>query len=327
MSDKIGKAQCAALAFHKALIGLSQLDALERASGTSSSFYGARGIYTYYSVYHLFCACMLIVPEQYSTVVLKRPKDYGCIKDADLNNPSESPEQWEKGREYEADWATSITHGQIKKFCKGIRQMSQAQWEQDVPYLIPLYNSFIDDTDAEQQCIPGMYEKLCYVRDRVIYRPSFVLMDTGGVAQTSAQMGEELRSLPQAKTLYQAISDVYHGLIIGMERERDHDEYGVLTSMFFELWTGRVKEDVNDLCALGHKRRRLQRLGEKEGANEYSFPTYVSHLLELEDIDFIRRYRKKYWSPLERMYMDSRFAWRNHNKAKAGSTDHVLTTV
>lgn len=41
-------------------------------------------------------------------------------------------------------------------------------------------------------------------------------------------------------------------------------------------------------------------LGQKgEEKDKYSYPAYVSHLLESESIDFVRMYRKKYWGPFE----------------------------
>lgn len=48
------KSECAALAFHKSLICLSQLDALENVAGSVATFYGARGLFVYETVYHLF---------------------------------------------------------------------------------------------------------------------------------------------------------------------------------------------------------------------------------------------------------------------------------
>ncbi len=49
------RAGCAALAFHKAIIGLTQLDALEVISGQLSNLYSPRSIYTYYSLLSFLC--------------------------------------------------------------------------------------------------------------------------------------------------------------------------------------------------------------------------------------------------------------------------------
>jgi len=314
-SYKYMKTGCAALAFHKSLIGLSQLDALEKVSGQSSDFYGARGIFVYYIVYHLFCACMLITPSEY-VGKLDPPRKYGEVSDKELNSPSETPAQWENGKIYESDFATIIKHVQVKDFCARLRICEKEYWSKDAPYLVPLYRHFVDDTNSEERCIPGLYEKLCYVRDRVIYRPSYVQTASGQIVQTSAQLGYELRSLPNVKYLYHAITEIYDAIMQHMDKERQMGEYGSCVAMLTEMWAGRVnEEDLAGLCALGHSRRRLQRLGQREEDGQYSFPTYISHLLEIESIDFVRAYRKKYWVPLEKAYQDNWDQWRSTSKA------------
>lgn len=306
-NNGLAKETCAALAFHKSLIGLSQLNALERVSGQSSSMHGVRGIYTYYVAYHLFCACMLITPPEFVGAKFKEPAE---VTDEQIDNPSECPEQWDRGKEYEADWATKITHGQIKDFCKKLREGGRQNWEVSIPYLIPLYDYFVDDTGADKSCIPAMYEKLCYIRDRVLYRPSNVITTSGRIVQTSAQMGKELRSLPDSEQLYQIIKRIYLGIVSCAEQEYKAEEFGPYRQMLWEMWDGGVEEDINDLCRLGHKKRRLQMLGQKgEEKDKYSYPAYVSHLLEIESIDFVRMYRKKYWVALEQQYLESRKLW------------------
>ncbi|HAY73727.1 MAG TPA: hypothetical protein DCY31_07825 [Ruminococcaceae bacterium] len=306
-SSKAAKENCAALAFHKSLIGLSQLNALERVAGQGGFMYGARGIYTYYVVYHLFCSCMLITPPEIVNIKFEEPEE---VTDEQIDSPSEAPAQWDKGRDYEADWATKILHKQIKKFCKEVRKIDRQNWEAIAPYLVPLYKYFVDDTNSEEQCIPAMYEKLCYIRDRIIYRPSDVITTSGRNVQTSAQMGKEVRSLPGSARLYQIIGEIYSKILSCMEQERKTGEYGPCMQMLDEMWRGRVEENINDLCELGHKKRRLQILGQREGEDRYSYQTYVSHMLEIESIDFIRIYRKEYWLPLEKQYQESWKTWR-----------------
>lgn len=305
MNNKAAKEECAALAFHKSLIGLSQLNALEGVSGQGGFMYGARGIYTYYVVYHLFCSCMLITPPEILNIKFAKLEE---VTDEQIDSPSEAPDQWDKGRDYEADWATKISHKQIKLFCKELREIrknNQQNWEAIAPYLVSLYKYFVDDTNSEKHCIPAMYEKLCYIRDRIIYRPSDVITTSGRNVQTSAQMGKELRSLPDSAQLYRIIGEIYSKILSCMEREHKTGEYGPCMQMLDEMWHGRVEEDIDDLCELGHKKRRLQILGQREGEDRYSYQTYVSHMLEIESIDFIRMYRKKYWVPLERQYQES----------------------
>ena len=309
-SSKAAKENCAALAFHKSLIGLSQLNALERVAGQGGFMYGARGIYTYYVVYHLFCSCMLITPPEIVNIKFEEPEE---VTDEQIDSPSEAPAQWDKGRDYEADWATKISHKQIKLFCKELRKIrknNQQNWEAIAPYLVPLYKYFVDNTNSEEQCIPAMYEKLCYIRDRIIYRPSDVITTSGRNVQTSAQMGKEVRSLPGSARLYQIIGEIYSKILSCMEQERKTGEYGPCMQMLDEMWRGRVEENINDLCERGHKKRRLQILGQREGEDRYSYQTYVSHMLEIESIDFIRMYRKEYWLPLEKQYQESWKTWR-----------------
>lgn len=308
------KAPCAALAFHKSLIGISQLDALEKASISCgiSKFYTLKAIYTYYVVYHVFCACMLLLPEEY-VGKLKTPTNYGNVKDDYIDNSSETPDQWNNSREYESDWATMISHQQIKMFCKKLRLVDKKELNSTYPYLLSLYKYFVDDTDSEHKCISGLYEKLCYIRDRVIYRPSYVKTESGRIVQTSAKLGEEIYSLPSAAILYGAAVEIYNGIIDCMRNERQNGGPCHHIAMLSEMWNGRVIEDLEDLCKIGHKRRRLQYLGTREEDGRYNYPTYVAHLLEIESIDFIRKYKKEYWMPLERIYQED---WLNYQEQK-----------
>lgn len=296
------KIQCAALAFHKSLIGLSQLNALEiTATQTELSlFFESRALFTYYVVYHIFCSCMLITPEKYLPCLLEPPEKYGEFEEEIIDAPEETPEQWDKCKEAEQDWATAISHGKIKKFCKYIRgKKNRNTFRKDAPYLIPLYKFFIDSDGSETACIPGLYEKLCYVRDRVLYRPSYVLTDKGVPKQTSAQMRRELMSLPKSEDLYDAITEIYKGFISVANQE---PLVAPCWWLLHGMWVTPVSNSVEYLRELGHNIRRLHFLGERESKDSYVFPMYICHLLELESIDFIRKYKKLYWQPLEDMY-------------------------
>lgn len=302
------KPQCAALAFHKSLIGLSQLNALEiTASQTELSlFLESRALFTYYVVYHIFCSCMLMAPEKYLQGMkcpLSQPTKYGEVTEEEINAPEETPRQWEKCKKAEQDWATVISHGQIKDFCECIRKMDCNAFSEDAPYLIPLYKFFIDPSGSETTCIPGLYEKLCYVRDRVLYRPSYVLTDKGYIIQTSAQMHRELMSLPKSGDLYVALTEIYKGFISAVSPGPSEDRIATPCWWFlYEMWGSRVSSSVNYLRELGHNVRRLHFLGERESKDSYMFPMYICHLLELESIDFIRKYKMLYWQPLKDMY-------------------------
>lgn len=307
------KADCAALAFHKSLIGLAELNALETAASkmTFSPFLQGRAVFTYYVVYHLFTACMLLAPDTFFKEPLQAPQKYGEITIEELNASSETPAQWDACTKNEKDWAANIRHRQIKDFCEEVRKLTQKQEEESIPYIDALYRHFIGPSDFEGPCIPGLLEKLCYVRDRVIYRPTFIETPSDGQVQTSAQLHEELTSLPNSKVLYTAISETYAGIMQVMRKERlEKSPSRPCWRMLSDMWNGMVSDDLDDLCALGHKRRRLQHLGKRDPhTGIYDFPTYICHLLELENIDFILKYRKKYWEPLETLYVESDHAW------------------
>lgn len=307
------KANCAALAFHKSLIGLAELNALETAASKMnfSPFLQGRAVFTYYVVYHLFTACMLLAPKALFKEPLEAPDKYGKVTLEELNASSEVPAQWDKCTKNEKDWAANIRHRQIKDFCKKVREFIPKQGEECIPYIGALYRHFIGPSDFEGPCISGLLEKLCYVRDRVIYRPTFIETSSGGQVQTSAQLSEELTSLPNSEVLYTAITETYTGIMRVMEKERSEKAASRPCGlMLSSMWTGVVSDDIDELCALGHRRRRLQHLGKRDPyTGAYDFPTYICHLLELENIDFILKYRKKYWRPLETMYLEDRRAW------------------
>lgn len=307
------KANCAALAFHKSLMGLAELSALETAASKMnfSPFLQGRAVFTYYVAYHLFTACMLLAPEALFKEPLEAPDKYGKVTLEELNASSEAPAQWDVCTKIEKDWAANIRHWQIKDFCDKVREFIPKQGEEYIPYIGALYRHFIGPSDVEGACIPGLLEKLCYVRDRVIYRPTFIETPSDGQVQTSAQLHEELTSLPNSKVLYTAISETYTGIMRVMEKERiERAASRSCGLMLSSMWTGVVSDDIDDLCGLGHKRRRVQLLGQRDPyTGIYYFPTYICHLLEVESIDFILKYRKKYWRPLEAMYFEDHRAW------------------
>ena len=100
----------AALAFHKALIGVVQLKELE-----SCNLRLPKAVITYYIVYHIFTLCMLL-DEDYSG---KKIETFDLNA---LNSKSELPEEWNLQRKLEEDYATRIKHSEIKKYCVSIRK-------------------------------------------------------------------------------------------------------------------------------------------------------------------------------------------------------------
>lgn len=86
------------------------------------------------------------------------------------------------------------------------------------------------------------------------------------------------------------------------------------TFMLSNMWSRQVQEELNVLCTLGHERTCLQSLGNQEDAGNYSFPTYISHLLELESVSFVQKYAEKYWKPLEDLHKKSWDIWRANRR-------------
>lgn len=192
-------AHCAALAFHKSLIGISELSLVEDA-GTPFRF--AKAIQTYYPVYHLF-VCSMLLDNDYELRLNRGmlPERYEVEK-SELNNQSDLPEQWNKGRELEQDLASLIQHANIRRYCEKARKNPEGLR----PYASSLYAAFIEsDGNPKHKCTPGLFEKLEYIRDRAVYCPTHIVYKDGGYAQTSYDVRKEIEGLPSSKDLYNTL--------------------------------------------------------------------------------------------------------------------------
>lgn len=292
------QAACSALAFHKALIGLSQLNALEEirdSNNGSAGVNGSIGLYTYYVVYHLFCSCILLLPKELSGK-LEDPENKVSISKSALDNESESPDQWDMGQKLEKDWASSIKHKQIKNFCKEIRLNPQNY--ENVPFIKTLYEYFIGPNDQEKGCLVSLYEKLCYVRDRALYRPSCVWTSDCGPVQTSLGVGKELRSLPNSTLLYEAITRALEGITICNSDEKINREIkNKCSDMLAELWTSFINmQDEKYYKCLGICDEQMAKL--EKYTFDKSLPSYITQMIELEGVEFCLKYKEKYWDPL-----------------------------
>jgi len=294
MEKREAQLRCAALAMHKAIIGIMRLDELEEAAARTdiSEFLDARAICTYYSVYHLFVTCIIMTDNS-----VKNCKWNFSVSDEEIDSEDETAGAWNTAKNNEQDWATKITHGQIKNFCKRVR-MNRENLYGDKYYLIPLYDNFIDDTLTEGKCKPALYERLCYIRDKSIYRPSFVVTKSGHRVQTSRYVGEEIRSLPKAAELFRIVSQIYDGFIKENERENETGECDALLNY---MWLDNiVRCKIGDLIELGHEIDQLKRIGgiDIEDQKKICFLSYEAQLLETESVENIIKYEKKYWFPL-----------------------------
>ena len=318
MQDRKWQLNSAALAIHKSIIGIVKLEKLEDAASDNllSGFGDVRAIYTYYCVYHLFVACMLMDYENTKDILGKSKEKYfkTLISDNELNRMNEIPEEWEKKKAQERDWATVISHTQVKKYCEILRGKKDSidSW---LPYLIPLYDNFVDDTIECGKCKPALYEKLCYIRDRIIYRPSYVITKSENRLQTSRDLGKEIRSLPKALDLFQIVSDIYDGFLKVYQKEEEKNKgnsWGECGLLLRFMWIANLVSCwIEDYMELGHKMDELKEIMLfQENDEKMYFSSYIAQLLETEKIENIIKYNKKYWIPLRKKYPESELVWK-----------------
>lgn len=267
----------AALAFHKALIGVVQLKELE-----SCNLRLPKAVITYYIVYHIFTLCMLL-DEGYSGEKIES-FDLNA-----LNSKSELPEEWNLQRKLEEDYATRIKHSEIKKYCVSIRKKKTDKLSSTEKIL---FENFIKQPpDGNAPCISGLYEKLCYVRDRAIYRPSVVKLKDGSYVQTSLDVKREIDSLPDSRELYKVICSIYREFISGAKQIK---KYNYLLAY---MWCCPV--DCSDVFEkLNSRDAALLKTMECFNA-ENGFNPHICHMLELyDDISQIKKFDDMYWRPL-----------------------------
>lgn len=283
-------AHCAALAFHKALIGIAELSVIEQ---SDNRLRFAKPVYTYYPVYHLFTSNMLLDKEHTIKFFLSNdnnnPKTITYEKDKEqLNNPSEEPDQWNLGRDLEQDLATQISHGDIKKYCRRLRKRQKRTLFTDV-----LFASFVDNSGHMEQCIPGLFEKLDYVRDRAIYRPTHVIYTDGGSAQTSFDIRKEIEGLPSSNELFGTAK----AFIEAVCNEWKKNKQDILLVWFLYSL---VNDDINCISEtvkrLGYDWKILSQMG----GNEYykSVPSFLCQMMELFDQSDSLFFYQKYWEPV-----------------------------
>jgi hypothetical protein len=204
-------------------------------------------------------------------------------------------EQWDAQRNYEKDYATVIEHKHIKKFCSELRKnIDNLNILEQI-----LYITFIDNTISRGKCIPCLYEKICYIRDRSIYRPSFVITSNGKSQQTFLYVREEIDSLPSSDNLYEHIKKIYKAML----KEKDLYHF-----VLIYLWRSPLTCYDNDLINMGHSEDELKLLRSKYATScddDSSFNIHIGHLLELEDAKFIECSLEKFWIPLQNMWEDT----------------------
>jgi len=290
--------QVASLCFHKALFGISELKALEgflkhkRAGG----FRMSKAINTYYVIFHLMTLCMLL-DEDY-VLVFKKKLDNGKVplevNERLLNSSNDTPTRWNKQRDLEKDMASMIDHSEIKKYCEGLRNSG------DFSELIRIVYEHFVSTKCKFLC----YEKICYIRDRIIYRPTLVIDDINGdEILTSADVREEIDTLPNFKQLYDFVNQLHSKIIQLYQKSWDNNVVNIYSRLLAFLWRGfPVYEDRQHLIDLGWTEQDIEAYRSKVTGTNLAFDSYISHLIEIVDIERMSIDIEEIWLPLKKEY-------------------------
>lgn len=293
-------AASAALAMHKAIIGVCELSALEEAERQmNSSFRASKAIHCYYVIYHLFTCCMLLDDEYEIIFLAKKGKlNYGTRLE-DLRREPVIPRHWNNRKWSEMGLAERITHGDIKEYCdgrrikengklvtikEGLRDRVNKCGRDGIPsYLLTLYDSFV-----KENCDLILFEKADYIRDRTIYRPSHVPSMTDTPIQTSKNIRLQYESLPDSVMLYNAICKIHHEICL--------NEDSLFYSYKVQFANSIVDCPTDYAQMLGYTWENLKNVG---GNKDYeSVPTFVCQLMELFSPEEVLKYYEKYWSRL-----------------------------
>lgn len=275
----------AALAFHKSLIGISELFLVEE---QNVNLRQTKAVLIYYAVYHLFCCAMLLDPEY--EIVFMANKDgslrYGTTE-RQLNDQSERPEAWRFALKYETDLASRIKHSEIQEYCSNLRKRYQEDQNKLSPWSKILYRSFVKaPNNASSKCIPGLFEKLEYIRDRALYRPTAVwLNDKKQYAQTSLEIREQIESEPSSSGLYEIIKAFWEEIL----RSKDNTIcrfVGMVMGSFIDCET----EYANQL---GYTWEQLELMN---GCQEdQTVPSYICQMMELYDPEVALMLFERFW--------------------------------
>ena len=295
--------QCSALSIHKALMGISELNALEKLSGNeiSGGFRVSRAVSTYYTIFHLFTAMMLL-DNDYEIEVSKKKIQNGVLdfkvsKDI-LNDKNETPDVWNTAKEVEQDISTFITHYNIKQYCENCRLNNN---KQSLEYRI-LYENFIKVDYNPYNSIAGLYEKVCYIRDRVIYRPSIVIDEDNNLIQTSLDVRKEIESLPKSNELYQIISKILDQ--INKKSKSDNPIYAYFLTY---LWNFNCSDEENECVMMDdYTKEEYIRLSYGFRNREEELPWHLSHHVETTNKTRVLSDNENYWIPLRNNYLLSR---------------------
>ncbi len=279
-TDRPHDLACAALAINKAIIGIAELSLAEKAAKRHryGAFRYSKAIQTYYAVYNIMTSYMVLTNQ----ISKEIRKGYVPVDPVKLNSEDELPETWESQKELEQDLSTLIGHSGIRNHCKRMRKRGPD--EQD-PLEKLLWDTFV------VQGSPLLYEKICYIRDRTIYRPSYVIATDGTPLQTSMDVRKEIDSLPDSHYLIKFIQRYLKAI----SQRRNIDFYILYTHL-----TGCfVINSAEYLAGLGIGDKDIRKLKAHHLIEEdNSTPSYICQLLELESVSIVIKLYRAFWEPI-----------------------------
>ena len=147
-----------------------------------------------------------------------------------------------------------------------------------------LYNTFIGKKSIL------LYEKAAYIRDRSIYRHSYVPGLSDNMIQTSLEVRKQDDSLPDSKALYSIICSIHKAICLQYAKEQ-YKEY-----VYYYLHFNQV--DCKELYAenLGYSWDALEEMGGYR--NHESVNSAIAQMMELYPQDTTLAFYRKYFKPL-----------------------------
>ena len=299
----------ASLAFHKSLIGICGLDEMETAEKElGSNLRSAKAIQTYYVMYHLFTGCMLLDPDYEIVFPASKARNaegriYYGQKQKALRKTPVSARDWDLRGKLEQDLATRIRHSDIKKYCDSIREkMKQGAINQD--YIKTLYDYYIREDGSA-----FLFEMADYIRDRSIYRPSFVPYYSNDksnysqapkfdYSQTSKNVRSQIDSMPSSKELFQTLREIL--LSICIDPAIPKDAFHVL---FLYNNIDCKTEYANEL---GYSWDMLSKMGGDKEREQV--PVFIGQMMELYVPEKTGYYFEKYWKTLFDEFRDAAYS-------------------
>lgn len=273
----------AALAIQKSVIGICGLYSLEKAERTTkTSLRQQRAVQTYYVIYHLFTCCMLL-DESY--LIVFAPKRDGRLSYGselvELRRRPVQPYHWNSRKFKEMDLAVRIQHSDIKKYCEELRKQNN----QLLPFIQVMYDAFVCN-----DCSLVLFEKADYIRDRSIYRPSFIATETEKPIQTSMYVREQIDSLPHADDLFALVTNFLRAV------------WSIPGDAFYPLAFYLLSQGVSCTTQyannLGYTWDQLTAIGGLP--SEETVPSYVCQMMELYSQEELEFFVNRYWKSINK---------------------------